>query len=175
MSHENIDEAFDSILDYQAHDVPRITERVFKATILPMIANEDDESADYTGWLTIAGSWRRPIDVVDDLDGTVLFRVPALVGDNDLPIAQTGSNSAFEIIQNARRKMLTVPKAGDEHLVRGLSSRVKVKGDLTENQKRWNYIYERYGLAFRAGDGVDGATENVSTTDTPDVVGYDEI
>lgn len=176
MANEKIDEAFDSILEYQEKDVPRITERVFKATILPMIANEDDASADYSGWLKIAGSWRRPIDVTDDTSGEVLFRVPALVGDNDLPVAQTGHNSAYEIIQNARRKMLTVPRAGDEHLVRGLSARMKPKGDLTENQKRWNYIYERYGLAFRAGDGTaDASPSDSGGKPNADVVGYDEI
>jgi hypothetical protein len=177
MSDQKINESFDSILEQEAKDVAVISERVFKATILPMIANQDDDQADFSGWLTIAGTWRRPIDVTDDKTNEVLFRVPALVGDNDLPSEQQGTNSAYEVIQNARRKMQTVPRAGEEHLIRGLRPRIKVKGEMTENQKRWNYIYQRYGLDFQAGG--DASSDTGSGGDGkapgPDVVGYDEI
>lgn len=177
MSTEEIDKSFDSILSHEENDVALIPEQVFKTTILPMIANNDETSADFQGWLIIAGSWRRPIDVTDDQSGEVLFRVPALVGENDLPIEQQGVNSAYEVIQNARRKMRTLPKAGEEHLIRGLRPRIRVRGDLTENQKRWNYIYERYGLETRVGDGSTEAKLEAGPDkpSNPDVVGYDEI
>lgn len=174
MANDKINETFDDIIAFQEKDVAQITERVFKATILPMIANEDPNSADFSGWLTLAGNWRRPIDVTDDQSDEILFRVPALVGDTELPPEQVGHNSAFEIIQNARRKMQTVPRAGDEHLVRGLNTRVRVKGELSDNQKRWNVIYSRYGLSFQAGDG-ETSTEESPDKPTSTVVGYDDL
>lgn len=177
MSEQKIEESFDSILEQEQSDAAKITERVFKVTILPMIANQDDKQADFSGWLTIAGSWRRPIDVTDDRSEEVLFRVPALVGESEMPTEQQGTNSAYEVIQNARRKMQTVPRAGEEHLIRGLRPRIKAKGELSENQKRWNYIYKRYGLDFQAGGKAssEGESSESGKAAGPDVVGYDEI
>lgn len=177
MSDPKINESFDSILEQERTDAAQITEKVFKVTILPMIANQDEKQADFSGWLTIAGTWRRAIDVTDDKTGDVLFRVPALVGANDMPTEQQGTNSAYEVIQNARRKMQSVPRAGEEHLIRGLRPRINAKGgELTENQKRWNYIYKRYGLDFQAGNSTETAESTTGDKAAgPDVVGYDEI
>jgi hypothetical protein len=176
MSNDKIDDAFDKLFKEEDTDVAVITERTFKATILPMIANQDEESADFSGWLVIAGAWRRPIDVTDDKSGEVLFRVPALVGKNAPPTEQTGHTSAYEVIQTARRKMQTIPRAGEEHLLRGLRPRMNVTGDHNENQRLWNAIYTRYGLNVTASNlATNEDASGSGKNDNPDVVGYDEI
>lgn len=180
---ENIDRSLDEILEFEESDVATITESQFKQSLLPMIASSStDKKADFSLWLAIAGSWRRTVDVVDDKTREFLFRVPALVGKNDPPAMQSGQNSAYEVIRNAQRKMQVVPKAGEEHLITNLRPRLKPSGDLDENRKMWQYIYQRYGLEFEVPGQTPEEKEAASSTTNegsgksgPDVVGYDDI
>lgn len=182
MSDESIDRSIDEILDYEEGDVVTITELQFKQSLLPMIAASDQKDSDFNMWLTVAGSWRRAVDVVDDKSREFLFRVPALVGRNDPPAMQSGHNSAYEVIRNAQRKMQTIPKAGEEHLITNLRPRLKVSGDLAENRKMWQYIYKRYELDFEVPGQTQEEKDTVSSQPTkdsgksgPEVVGYDDI
>lgn len=182
MSEENIDKSLDDILKYEENDIATINESTFKQSLLPMIANSNQEGADLSLWLQVAGSWRRTVDVVDDKTQEFLFRVPALVGKNDPPAMQSGHNSAYEIIRNAQRKMQVVPKAGEEHLITNLRPRLKPSGDLEENRKMWQYIYQRYNLEFEVpGQTKAEAEAAASSKGEPgklsggDVVGYDDI
>jgi hypothetical protein len=177
---ENIDRSLDEILEFEENDVATITESQFKQSLLPMIASSNNKDADFSLWLSIAGSWRRTVDVVDDKTREFLFRVPALVGRNDPPAMQSGHNSAYEVIRNAQRKMQVVPKAGEEHLITNLRPRLKPSGDLDENRKMWQHIYQRYGLEFEVPGQTQEEKDASSATESsgksgPDVVGYDDI
>jgi len=174
-----VDAAMDAILEYEKQDVPRISETEFKRTILPMIASiHKVEEPDMTLWLQIAGSWRRPIDFVSDTSDDVIFRVPPLVGSNDLPYQQSGRNSTFDIIRNAQRKMQVTARAGDEALKRGLEGRIKPKGDIEENTRQWQFIRRRYNLDET---NVDESTPESSSevkskpTNGPEIEGYDDL
>ena len=178
MNQEYIEKTFDTILQ-DANTVPAITESTFKLQLLPILA-DTSKDADFSPWLNIAGTWQRPIDVVDDVTNEVLFRVPALVGKTTDPVKQNGHTSAYEIISNAQRKIAVLPKAGEEYLTNNLGRRIGVDGNRIEAARTWNYIFERYGLShLKLSDISEGDADNTQVAEEQSVSvvqisGYDE-
>lgn len=174
---ENDEKSLDAILERDENDIARIGENDFKAQLLPVLVNRGDDN-NLQSWLNIAGTWRRPIEVLDDKTGEHLFLVPALVGKNDLPTLQSASNSAYDLIENAQKKMRVVPRAGDEMLIRGLTNRVKVVGARQEATDAWNYIYRRYGyddLVVEGGGDTTRSEAEAPIQSKADFSGYDEV
>jgi hypothetical protein len=170
-----IEKNLDKILELQEKDVAVIPESLFVSHLLPFLVAEDDRDASLTMWLEVAGDWRRPIDVTDVKSGEVLFRVPALVANTGQPTLQRAENSAYELIENAQRKMRVVPRAGEEMLVKGLSERVKGEGSREENLAAWNAIYRRYGYEHLISSEAREAEAAAPTESKSNVVGYDEL
>lgn len=172
---ESDEKSLNAILDQDEKDIARIGENEFKSRLLPILVDRGDES-NLRAWLNVAGSWRRRVEVLDDKTGEALFVVPALVGSTGQPTFQTATNSAYDLIQNAKKKMQVVPKAGDEMLIRGLTNRISVDGDRQKSVDAWNFIYRRYG---HTGLATDDPSNPASSTQTPtsssaDFSGYDE-
>lgn len=165
----------DNILEYDESDVPAVTENFFATTLFPILTDESSE-VNFSPWLDIAGSWRRPIDVADADTGKVIFRCPALVGSNVTPKKHGASNSAFDVIEDARRMMANVPRAGNEKILNSLANRIVPAADHVKSIKAWNFIYERYGrldlIRKLVVEGEDVSTD--SNDSTPVVEGYDE-
>lgn len=157
----NQNQFMSKILEAEQESVVKISENEFRRYLLPTLAMESEQS-DLRMWLAITGSWRRPIDVVDE-KGERLFRVPALVGENSLPFRQGPRNSTYEIIQNAKRKMESVPRAGIEYMRQHLTNRVNAQGDRSKAAQEWKYIFERYGLDYP--DEVKNTQDNKDNND----------
>lgn len=173
---ENDEKSLDSILDRDENDVARVTESVFKANLLPVLVNNDEDGSLQT-WLNIAGSWHRPVEVLDDKTGEALFTVPALVGKTGMPTLQRADNSAYDLIENAQKKMRVVPRAGDEMLIRGLTNRVRVEGDRQKAVDTWNQIYRRYGyddLVVKSITDENATSAKGNADSSTDFSGYDE-
>jgi hypothetical protein len=169
------EKSLDAILDREEKDIARISENEFKMRLLPVLVNQGDES-NLQAWLAVAGTWRRQVEVLDDKTGEPLFIVPALVGGTGQPTLQTAANSAYELIENAQKKMRVVPRAGDEMLIKGLTSRVSVAGDRQKAIDAWNYIYRRYGYDDLV---VKSNSDSTKEDEAPvksgsDFSGYDE-
>lgn len=168
------EKALDAILESTKTDLARITENEFKTRLLPVLtATVDDAELDI--WLDIAGSWQRAIAVTDAAGENILFVVPALVGAAGKPVLQRGDNSAYELIENAQRKMRVVPRAGDEMLINGLRERVSIDGDRKAAIQAWNYIYRRYGYTdlIMPEEGSDAQSAE-GAEGSKDFSGYDE-
>lgn len=177
MAEYNEEKALDAILEQDRADVAKIPEHEFKSVLLPILVQNETEDLSFERWLDIAGSWQRPIDVLDDKSGEVLFRVPALVGRNGQPTMQRADNSAYEMIENAQRKMRVVPRAGEEMLVRGLSERVTAEGNREAAQQAWNDIYKRYGydyLVVSTATSSEGTSTESTSSGGSEFTGYDE-
>lgn len=184
---DQITEHLDNILDANERMIPKMPESVFKTHLLPALVGDSQEHR-MDIWLEAAGSWQRPIDVVDDESGEYLFRVPPLVGEISVKAQRGGQESAFEIIMEAQRKMKAVTsQAGLEFLREKLQSRISPSGQRDQAFERWNYIFSRYGytdltkgLPEGTHSGSKSQTNPVSTPtrgddDKPSVVGYDEL
>lgn len=167
------DKSLDAILEGAKKDMAKITEQEFTSKLLPILTNTG-ENANLESWLDVAGSWQRSIAVTDVTGKDVLFIVPALIGGTGKPVLQRGDNSAYELIENAQRKMRVVPRAGDEMLINGLRDRVSIDGDRVEAIKVWNYIYRRYGYTDLIMTEPNVDTEEALNTTNADFSGYDE-
>jgi hypothetical protein len=167
------EKSLDAILESAKKDLAKITEKEFTAKLLPILTNTG-ESANLEAWLDTAGSWQRSIAVTDPTGKDVLFIVPALIGGTGKPVLQRGDNSAYELIENAQRKMRVVPRAGDEMLINGLRERVSIDGDRAEAIKVWNYIYRRYGYTDLLMPEAHSEDEVVDNGSNSAFSGYDE-
>ena len=182
-----ITEHLDTILQTNEQMVPKMPESVFQHHLLPALVGESREHR-MDIWLEAAGSWQRPIDVVDDQTGEYLFRVPSLVGDISIKRQRAGQDSAFEIIMEARRRMQTITaKAGYEFLRENLRKRIGEAGQHDKALAQWNYIFKRYGYDHLVYDPYGQITDQSQTDtqpaqqtqskskDKPSVEGYDEL
>ena len=172
------EKSLDAILERDEHDNAKLSESEFKVRLLPILIDQGDDG-NLQSWLNVAGSWRRALDVQDDRTGEVLFTVPALVGGTGHPTLQTASNSAYDLIENAQKKMRVVPRAGDEMLVKGMTRRIRIEGDRKQAVEAWNHIYRRYGYDHLIA-GTAKASETAASIGpggskaTVDFSGYDE-
>lgn len=158
-----------------ANDVPRITESLFKAKLLPVLTSEDPkQSLDI--WLEIAGVALRPIDVVSDRGtGEVLFRVPPLARPVDPRATRKGYGSAFEILNVAKQKHEVLPALGEEYLKDSLINAVESTPLSMEDARAWNAILVRYGHPGILPDEVT-QEDKPTTSDKPLFTGeYDDL
>lgn len=172
--------ALDHILEDGKHFNARLKESQFKEIVLPILTyafKSNNNDASLEPWLEITGSWTRGIDVLDDNTEELLFKVPALVGRTKLPEISNARDSAYETIENAKKKMIVSPRAGEEHLAEGLGRKMEPDGDHEANQQRWNAIFKRYGLE----EMIVGDVKEADLTDTKasggneNIEGYDEV
>lgn len=171
-------QSLDRILEADDKFNARMSESQFKGIALPIIihATQAEESeASLQSWLDITGSWTRGIDVLDDNTEELLFKVPALVGRTEAPEIGDARNSAYEIIENAKKKMTVSPRAGVEHLNTRLSDKLTPAGDHDENQRIWNSIFKRYGLDELITGDVSEVSDVKPSKNSSEIEGYDEV
>lgn len=173
-----VNKSFDRILHENENSAAQVTEPFFRKNLLPLIA-EEHENSDLTPWLMVVGSWRRPIDVIEPQSKEILFRVPALVGENDLPFKQGPRSSVSDIVQNARRKMEAIPRAGTEYLKDRLGRRVNIPNNRKKAAQQWLEIYRRYGLDHLIDESMEGEDDQqqMQSTQRGDDIfdGYEEL
>lgn len=175
-NNEHMNKVYDVILSADQIK-PKLTESQFKKDLLPILVAKEDSGVDLTIWLTMAGSWTRAIDVIDDKTQELLFTVPALVGTSEISTYNTSEESVYEIIETARRKMAVMPAAGSRYMTERLSNRINVKNTHDENLKVWNEIYRRYGYPEMASDAVtkEDSTSNTGKSVKIETDGYDDL
>lgn len=128
--------------------VELISESTFIKKILPLIANTgNSERVDLTPWLNI-GNPVNPIDVhANNDEGTILFRVPALLDNRKTPyIWDPEGESLSASVYKAIRLNTDRPGHGNNYLDNTINQSLIINPIAMDNALQWNIIFERYGL-----------------------------
>ncbi len=166
----SVTEAFRVLAGADEIDVPKMPEQIFVEHILPMLSAPAGAQMDMTKWLDVAGTPLRAIDVVDNVTGQPLFRLPPLM--RSLPTVYQAEVNFHSMIVDAQAHERNHPNMGERYLDRELS---KVRTGATlmdvETAKQWNAIRARYNLPLLQIPGVDngnlvsGSTGGLSLSD----------
>lgn len=131
----------------------KLPERLFVSDFLPYFCGELDLSSNpklLDMWYTISGGQTNEVDVVD-IDGSVLFVVPALLNTKVInPRTNRGDLSFADIITLSKLKSNITPIAGENALTQGLEIKVEQMREhkstsFSENENKWNFIFQKYG------------------------------
>lgn len=137
-------------------NVQRLPEDTFREVFLPLFAGlplKYPEHANVAGWISIAGSPYKEVDIFDPKTNTVLFRCPPLFDYNAInPVRDTqdrGQKPIFDIVRMADQLTNLHPNQGIAFMTRELGKRaltMNTSARLMPNIKRWNDVFARYGL-----------------------------
>lgn len=146
--------------------------KLFQRLLLPAQGMDDAAPLKYpkestvAGWISVAGTPYREVDIFDPTLGTVLFRCPPLFDQNGVnPVRQAADRvnpPIAEIAAMSEKLRLVHPHQSEAYLVRELSKRtifMNAGAQLANNVIRWNDVFKRYGRQFRIGQ--------VNTDSTP--------
>lgn len=142
---ENVLQAMDQIKAITELDIPRVPEAIFVQHILPIMTDRSGK-VDITPWLDVAGNAQRPMDIVD-LQGRVLFRVPALMRELPTVVSRGHRTSISHLADEAKLKAEVHPNMGQQTLAIGLQRhlpKTATQADI-DSAKQWNAILKRYG------------------------------
>lgn len=171
---ENSLEAMDVLDEVVKNDAARITETVFKAKLLPVLANRDGKQS-LGIWQDIAGNVLRPIIVLDDATGNVLFKVPAILRSINREFTGKGMNSASEIVATAQAKRNVMPAMADRHITENITNKITHTPVNSEDVLAWNEILVRYGYEPLFDYKAATKDTDVVTKVAPEVEGYDDF
>lgn len=168
-----VTEAFRQLADIDSVEVPKMPEAMFLEHILPMLSAPAGSKVDLTKWLDVAGTPIRPIDVVNNATGEVLFRVPALM--RSMPTVFQEEIRYAEIVSETQARENIHVNVANQYLDKQLRN-VRTGATLLdmETATAWNNIRARYGLPLLTVVGKDGAPIRV-TGDTSAPVGNGEL
>ena len=148
-------------------DVARIPEDIFVRVFLPLFAGETLEfpkEATIAGWISVAGSPYKEVDVFNKETGDVLFRCPPLFDYNGVdPVRNLKDRSQrpiADIVQMADKLMNIHPNQSIAFLQRELGQRankMNTGAKLMPNLVRWNQVFARYGRKPLV-EGLPGGT-----------------
>lgn len=179
----DIDQALSDLKELRNLDKASIKESEFTRYLMPILYNQAGiENLDQTYWLDIAGNPHRPIDVLSDKTGEVLFTIPPLM--SRLSTINYTKESlppgGFATIANTYEDLLRSPgneANADVYLTKSFSYEVfqldKDKKVIAEQAlKEWVKIYTRYKIPLeRLFNGVSptkvGENEKVQQTKPP--------
>jgi hypothetical protein len=136
-------------------DVSRLPEPIFVEVFLPLFAGEalkHPKESTIAGWISIAGTPYKEVDIFDPATNKVLFRCPPLFDYNGVnPVrnaADRGARPIAEIVQMAGELTNLHPNQGIAFLSRELNKRaltMNTTAKLAPNMQRWSVVFERYG------------------------------
>lgn len=146
-------QTFEALVVEPSREKSRIPEQTFKDHFLPYFsgqANVSDNPDVLPMWVGIAGSPSSEVSVVDQ-SGNVLYDVPAIM---DLSIIDSSrrklGESLSSIYSQYELHSNQLPVVGERYLVEAMerktSTLFKESEQFTNNSKRWNNIFERYGI-----------------------------
>jgi len=150
-----VTEAFRVLADIDNVEVPKMPEQMFVEHILPMLSAPAGSKVDLTKWLDVAGTPIRPIDVVDNISGEVLFRVPALM--RSLPTVFQEEMNYAEIVSETQARENVHVNVANQYLD-GQLRKARTGATLLDmdTAKTWNNIRARYGLPLLTVVDRDG-------------------
>lgn len=136
-------------------DVARLPEDIFVEVFLPLFAGEPlkfPKEATIAGWISIAGSPYKEVDVFNKENGQVIFRCPPLFDYNGVdPVRNVKDRSqrpVADIVQMAEQLMNIHPNQSIAFMQRELGQRANkmiTGAKLMPNVVRWNQVFTRYG------------------------------
>lgn len=161
-----VTEAFRILAQADQVEVPKMPEQMFIEHLLPLLSAPAGQRVELDRWLDVAGTPLRPIDVVDNVTGEVLFRVPALM--RTLPTVMQEEIRYAEIISEAQAHEKVMPIQAEHYLAQQLG-RVRTGATLldVETAQQWNSIRKRYSLPLLPVVGRDGKLLNAPDTVAP--------
>lgn len=130
-----------AVADY---DRPRLQESVFAKRYLHYFTGQAPVQLATAQWLEVAGS---PFAEVDVYDGnTFLFRVPSLLMSNPRSLEGLKSISVYRAAELVGAHYNVHPKLGDSKLHQLITSKLSNQSENRELIRRWNVIFQRYGI-----------------------------
>ncbi len=148
----SIDYHFEQLVVKPYQEIATLPENVFVEVFLPFFSGERsfDESNDIIiNWISIAGNPTKEVKIVDDI-GNVLYTVPPIMDTTCIDFKNDRKGQAIgNIMANYELHKGQLPIVGKNYLDGSIDNRLKslTKDSevLTENEKRWNSIFVRYG------------------------------
>lgn len=138
-----------------SEDVARLPEDIFVEVFLPLFAGETlkyPKEATIAGWISIAGSPYKEVDVFNKETGQTIFRCPPLFDYNGVnPVRNVKDRSqrpVADIVQMAEQLMNIHPNQSIAFMQRELGQRANkmiTGAKLMPNVVRWNQVFTRYG------------------------------
>lgn len=135
-------------------DVAKLPEDIFVEVFMPLFAGEElkhPKESTIAGWISIAGTPYKEVDVFEKTTGKVLFRCPPLFDYNGInPVRKIDDRKNLplsEVAVIAEKLRLIHPKQSEVYLVQELSKRsilVNSGARLAQNVLRWNEVFKRY-------------------------------
>jgi hypothetical protein len=136
-------------------NIQRLPEPIFVEVFLPLFAGEElkyPKESTIAGWISIAGTPYKEVDIYDPATNKVLFRCPALFDYNGVNpvrnVADRGARPIAEIVSMAGELTNLHPNQGIAFLARELNKRALTMNTgekLAPNVARWNVVFARYG------------------------------
>jgi len=122
---------------------PAIQEAVFKQLFLPLFLDSDGKR-DMDAWIAAAGSPFNPVNVYRGQE--FLFQVPPFLSPSDKYLDGMKDVAISEQLAVTEKKFESFPKFGEIHFREWFIDRVRGKHYDIELTRRWNKIFEFYGL-----------------------------
>lgn len=136
-------------------DIARLPEDIFIEVFMPLFAGEElkhPKEATIAGWISVAGTPYKEVDIFDKATGKVLFRCPPLFDYNGInpvrSVADRQNRPIAEVAAMAEKLRMIHPKQSEHYLVTELSKRSLLLNSgarLAQNVLRWNEVFKRYG------------------------------
>ncbi len=138
-------------------DIAKLPEDTFVEVFMPLFANETlkyPKESTIAGWISVAGTPYKEVDIFDVKTNQVLFRCPPLFDYNGINpvrnVADREQRPLSEVAQMAEKLRLIHPRQSEVYLVQELSKRSLLMNSgarLAQNVLRWNEVFKRYGRA----------------------------
>ena len=174
----NFDAMFDAIVKEPASGQGRLPEHLFLKYFLPVFANQRPAPEDFIStWVSIAGQPAGEVQIVDNANN-VLFTVPPLMDTHHIKrLRPDGSMDFSSIGQMLALHAQSNPKLAEANYQQNLIKRYKESHSPTsvtsENQKRWQEIFVRYGIEQTKPEPAQAAS--AKSTGAEDDIGDDEF
>lgn len=133
-----------------------VAEEVFVKNYLPIFAS-NDSTTPISKWLEVSGHVYREVDVIKD--GAVLFTVPPLLRRSNTNSRRNPRESLYEVLDLAAKKTQQNPNIGRAFMRTFIEQRVEKEGVESDDVKRWNDIFTRYGYSPIAEVAASETTE----------------
>lgn len=162
-----VSESFRQLAELGQNDVPKLPEQMFVDHLLPMLSAPAGSEVDLSRWLDVAGTPLRAIDVVDNVTGEFLFRVPPLM--RSLPTVHQAEVNYYNIIHDTQARETVHPVMAQRFLDAELSkSRTGATILDVPTAQQWNNIRARYKLPLIPipGNGPQLASDSPASTGT---------
>lgn len=151
---------------------PTISESEFVRFLLPVIdqLSKGSEDVDLTIWDKMAGARDRPISVLDDKTGELLFRLPPVFGTS---VTIQGTDPRARIAPRLEEMMnadMVFPGAGNRVLINEVFPRLKVIGESEEFKAVWGYVAQRYNLVANDPNAPQAAEDDDDEFEDDEVI-----